>query len=73
MLSSRDFFLFLKDIRVDLDLFMLIAHIKLLTGDPCNSLLAIHLLDALQSPLVVLEVVFDSIELHNPHFFNYFI
>lgn len=46
---------------------MLIAHIKLLTGDPCNSLLAIHLLDALQPPLVVLEVVLDAIELHYPH------
>lgn len=68
MLSPRDFFFLLEDIRVDLDLLMLIAHIKLLTGDPCNSLLAIHLLDALQPPLVVLEVVFDAIEFHNPHF-----
>lgn len=72
MLPSRDLFLLLEDIRVDLDLLMLIAHIKLLTGDPRHSFLAIHLLDALQPPLVVLEVVLDAIQLHNPHF-NYFI
>lgn len=67
MLPSRDFFLLLEDIGVDLDLLMLIAHIKLLTGDPGYSFLAIHLLDALQPPLVVLEVILDAVELHNPH------
>lgn len=67
--SSREFFTLMKDLSINFNFFMFISKIKMLTSCLCHTLLTIQLLNTLQSPLMTLIVMLDTVQLHYPHAF----
>ena len=57
----------MESLGVGFDLFELIGDIEMLAGESHDFLFAVELLDALQSPLMLLVLIFNAIQLHYPH------
>jgi len=57
----------MENFSIQFDLFSLVGHIEVVRGCLCHLLLAVEVLDALETTLVSLEVVLDSVQLHYSH------
>jgi hypothetical protein len=67
LFPAGEFFAFVEDLGVDLDLFVFVGDEEVLAGRLGHPLLRVQLLDALQTSLVALVFVLDTVELHYPH------
>ena len=66
-LPARELLPLMENFSIQLDLFTLVGHVEVVRSYLCHFLLAVEALDALETTLVSLEVVLDSVQLHYSH------
>ena len=67
LFPAGEFFAFVEDLCVDFYFFVFVGDEEVLAGRLGHPLLGVQLLDALQTSLVGLVLVLDTVELHYPH------
>lgn len=66
--SAGELLFLVEDLCVEFDLFVLVGQVEVLAGGASDPLLAVELLDRLETAFVGLVVMLDTVELHYPHF-----